>query len=168
MLPALRIGLPFFVAALTMVSVASAEENCPVGSTEKKENGLTWCEPTVCETEAQCATGMLCRPISLCVEIGTVGAGDAGNRLMVRQRCGENKSCPQNTSCLSSGRCVTPTQAASLPAASSSATPMAPDAPKKSACGCDVVGSSSSPLTAALAALALVTATVARRRKPSR
>ena len=167
MVPALRVGLPLVLALLTMVSVASAEENCPVGSSEKKEGGLTWCEPSVCQTEAQCPTGSLCRPVPLCIEIGTVngGAGDAGNRLMVRQRCGENKSCPQNTTCLESGRCVTPTQAASLPAPSASSSAPPADAPKKSACGCDVVGASPSSTGATLAALGLIAVASRRRRR---
>lgn len=149
---------------LAMTGTASADD-CPLGSTEKKENGVTWCEPSICQTDTQCPTGMLCKPVSLCVEIGTVdkAAGDAGNRLIARQRCGENQSCPQNTTCNTAGRCLSPTQASSLPVpASSAAAPT--EAPKKSSCGCELAGSPT-PFGGVLAAIAFGTFVARRKRR---
>ncbi len=141
------------VAVLATTGVARAEDLCPIGSSEKKEDGFTWCEPSICETDSTCPTGSLCRPVPLCVEVGQLdaGKGDGGGaRLMARQRCGEGSSCPQNTTCSAKGRCLTRAQAdkAALMSATTTGSVSAPltapsaspgEAPKK-ACGCDVPG----------------------------
>jgi len=157
---------------------AHAQEECPLGSTQKSESGQTWCEPTVCDQDEQCPTGSVCRPVALCVEIGTLDQApgvktDAGQRLLVRQRCGADKSCPQRTTCSDKGRCITRAQAEK---AGLTASPSAGDAgaaarggepaPKK-ACGCDVPGSSGGELGGAALAMLGAVAIGARRRTRS-
>ncbi|HSO34503.1 MAG TPA: MYXO-CTERM sorting domain-containing protein [Labilithrix sp.] len=158
-------------AATATAGRARAEDTCPLGSTEKKETGFTWCEPSVCDADNQCPTGSICRPVPLCVEIGALDAGssDAGGaRLLVRQRCGANKACPQNTTCSEKSRCITLAQAdkaglTSASGAASAAAPGAAEAPKK-ACGCSVPGARGAGATSALLALLGVVAMGARRR----
>lgn len=168
----------FAFALIAAATSARAQEECPLGSTPKSEGGQTWCQPTVCDEASPCPTGLVCRPVALCVEIGKLDQApgvktDAGQRLVVRQRCGANKSCPQNTTCLDGGRCITLAQAekaglmSATPAASASASSTGETAPKKS-CGCHVPGTSGGELGGgALAMLGLV-AIGARRRTRSR
>lgn len=163
---------------LGTTGTALAQEECPLGSTQKSEGGQTWCEPTVCDQDTNCPTGSVCRPVALCVEIGALEQApgvksDAGQRLLVRQRCGADKSCPQKTTCSDKGRCITRAQAdkAGLTAAAGTgdagaAAPAAAE-PKK-ACGCHVPGTSGGePFGAALAMLGVL-AVGARRRTRSR
>jgi uncharacterized protein (TIGR03382 family) len=181
MLRSPRAGRPLFVtslalviAVLTATAEARADDDCPLGSTQKSESGQTWCEPTVCDQDNQCATGSVCRPVALCVEIGALdqapGAkSDAGQRLLVRQRCGADKSCPQKTTCSDKGRCITRTQAekAGLLAATSAAdaggAAPAGDSAKKS-CGCHVPGGTGGGTGAAALAMLGLVAIGARRR----
>jgi MYXO-CTERM domain-containing protein len=155
------------LTALSLVLASSPaladEANCPAGSMQKTEEGATWCEPTVCETDTQCGSGEVCSPVPLCVEVGTLkpsGAklgGDAGQRLMARQKCGADKSCPQATTCSDMKRCVSRASAERMNA------PTAPtEAPKKS-CGCRVAGAPTSGLGLALAGVALALAAARRR-----
>lgn len=163
---------------LSWSSVARADE-CPIGSVEKTEDGQTWCEPTVCEADNQCPTGSICRPVPLCVEVGTLDAKpgaktDAGAKLLARQRCGADKACPQNTTCSEKSRCITRAQAdkaglltgsaASGAATSDGGSAASSEAPKK-ACGCDVVGMRGGELGAGALAAAGALAIAARRRR---
>lgn len=165
-----------YVCGVLVVSpgIARADEECPLGSALKSEGGETWCEPTVCENDDQCPTASVCRPVPLCVEVGVLEqrpgtASDAGQRLMVRQRCGVDKACPQRTTCSEKSRCVTRAQAdkagllAPTAAASASAAAPTTEAPKK-ACGCHVPGTSSGELGGAALAMLGVLAIGARRR----
>ena len=175
--------IAFMIAAAGVVLTSSrasrADEECPLGSISKSESGETWCEPTVCDDTAPCPNGLLCRPVALCVEIGTLPQApgtksDAGQRLLVRQRCGTDKSCPQRTTCSDKGRCITREQAdraglltattasGSASATGSTTTPAA--APKKS-CGCDVPGSSGNGLGTSALAFAGAVVVFARRRR---
>ena len=174
-------AIAFGAFAVFGVGVAHADEECPLGSVQKSESGETWCEPTVCDDDTQCPTGSLCRPVPLCVEIGVLPQApgtksDAGQRLLVRQRCGADKSCPQRTTCSEKSRCITRAQAerANLltvptPGASGSAGAAAAGsggstgAPKK-ACGCDLPGRSSGDVGGAGLAL-LGMAVIASRRR---
>jgi len=155
-------------------SLASAQEECPLGSVEKKENGQTWCEPTICASDTNCATGLICKPVALCVEIGALepGAKDAGQRLLVRQRCGIAKACPQNTTCSEASRCVTKAQAekaglltASGPSSAPSSGAPSSGAPAKSACGCHAVGHSTGAFGTGVLALLAGLVLIARRRR---
>jgi hypothetical protein len=165
------------VLTLGVTTRARADEECPLGSVPKSESGETWCEPTVCDDTAPCPGGMLCRPIPLCVEIGALpqapgSKGDAGQRLLVRQRCGADRSCPQRTTCSDKGRCITRAQAeranlltAPGTQASASAGGFGTDAPAtKKACGCALPGRSTGDLGGAAFALVL-TAMIATRRR---
>ena len=166
---------------VSVSGLARADDECPLGSVQKSESGETWCEPTVCDDDTRCPTGSLCRPVPLCVEIGTLPQApgtksDAGQRLLVRQRCGADKSCPQRTTCSDKTRCVTRAQAErahllSLPAAGASAGPPptgSTPAPKK-ACGCGVLGRSTGDLgSAALALLGVAVVATRRRSRASR
>lgn len=166
-------GLGVVVAVMALSGAARAEDQCPLGSTEKTETGFTWCEPSVCDTDSQCATGSVCRAVPLCVEVGALdaGKGDAGGaRLLARQRCGANKSCPQNTTCSEKSRCITLAQAdkagltkKSAPSAAASAGPGSGDAPKK-ACGCDVPGTRGGELAGGVLAMLGLVVIGARRR----
>lgn len=169
------VGLVLVVAVVATAGAARAEDQCPLGSSERTEAGFTWCEPSVCDSDSQCATGSICRAVPLCVEVGALdaGKGDAGGaRLLVRQRCGANKSCPQNTTCSEKSRCITRAQAdkaglstASGPSAapSAGAAPGSSEAPKK-ACGCSVPGTHGGELAGgALAMLGLVVIGARRR-----
>lgn len=171
-------GVLALIAASAMgVSVSAtalADDECPLGSIQKSESGETWCEPTVCDDTAPCPGTLICRPVALCVEIGALPQApgtksDAGQRLLVRQRCGADKSCPQRTTCSDKGRCITREQAeraglltaaAASNATGSSATP-AP-ASKKS-CGCSVPGSSGSGFASCALALLAAAVVIARR-----
>jgi hypothetical protein len=171
------VSVAAIVLGLSVTTGARADEECPLGSVSKSESGESWCEPTVCDDTAPCPGGMLCRPIPLCVEIGVLpqapgSKSDAGQRLLVRQRCGADKSCPQRTACSDKGRCITRAQAeranlltAPGTQASASAGGFATDAPAtKKACGCSVPGHSTTELGGAAFAL-LLTAVVATRRR---
>ena len=172
-----HVGRMVVVASVLLgtAGTARAQEECPLGSTPKSEGGQTWCEPTVCDETAPCPGGLVCRPVALCIEIGALEQApgmktDAGQRLLVRQRCGADKSCPQKTTCSDKGRCITTAQAEKAglltpsKATDGGASPPAPDAPKK-ACGCSVPGTSGGERGGvALAVLALVA--IAARRRP--
>jgi MYXO-CTERM domain-containing protein len=153
---------------------AHADDDCPIGSVQKKESGETWCEPTVCDTDTNCATGLICRPIPLCVEIGVLDPkatgekAEAGTKLLVRQRCGEGKSCPQQTTCSEKGRCITLAQA-DRAGLNGPATAPAKDAPPaKKSCGCDVVGTRGGEnIGAALALLGVIVIGSRRRARRS-
>ena len=164
-------------AALLATTSLAAADDCPPGSSSKSENGYSWCEPSVCETDAQCSGGELCRPLPLCVQVGKVdpkGAaadGDAGQRLVATQRCAPDKACPNTTVCSEKSRCITKAQADKMGLLTVNASPTgsagAAGAPeKKSSCGCDVPGHratrSDTPLALAALGLGLV---LARRRR---
>jgi MYXO-CTERM domain-containing protein len=170
------VAFAFISASVGRVRSASAQEECPLGSTEKTESGSTWCEPTVCATDTNCATGSICRPVPLCVEIGAIDpkapTADGGQRLLVRQRCGADKSCPQKTTCSEQGRCITRAQAdkaglltPSTAASGGAASGGAPTEPAKKSCGCHVPGGTGGELPGGALALALTTLVLARRRR---
>ncbi|MDB4938260.1 MAG: hypothetical protein JWP87_5232 [Labilithrix sp.] len=169
------------VAGVVVAREARAQEECPLGSTQKSENGQTWCEPTVCETDTNCPTGSICRPVPLCVEIGALDQApgtktDAGQRLLVRQRCGAGKSCPQRTTCSEKSRCITRAQAdkAGLLTPSAAASNGAGTAPKdeteapKKACGCSIPGAARVDLAGAALAMLGAVVVVGRRRTRTR
>jgi MYXO-CTERM domain-containing protein len=160
---------------VTLGARSARADDCPLGSVEKTERGATWCEPTVCDADMECSTGLVCRKVALCVEVGVLDKGaakpDAAQRLLARQRCGAEQACPQNTTCSEKGRCVTRAQAdkAALvaPGAAASAAPAGGTAdPPKKACGCQVVGTSGGERAGgalAILGLAMVAARRARR-----
>jgi Cys-rich repeat protein len=152
---------------------ALAAIECPPGSTSKSDGANSWCEPSVCATDAQCGAGEVCKPLPLCVEIGAkkpaAALGDSGPLLMARQRCGANKACPASTTCLEGSRCVARDVAdrmgllAPSPSAAASGA-----AAKKSSCGCHVPGAARGALgdlAAAGATLAVAALLMARARK---
>jgi len=164
--------LPLVLAFSLLSAAAFADVDCPVGTKKKTEGPNEWCEPVVCLTDAQCGAGEVCKPVPLCIEIGTVknAAGqDAGQRLMARQHCGPDRACPSSTTCLDGSRCISKAEADKLgllaPAPSASAA--APPAPSDKKCGCSVVGapSSSGAIWASLACAALGAVAIAARRR---
>lgn len=169
---ALSIGLSASLFAIA--GGARAEDDCPLGSSQKTESGETWCEPSVCDTDTNCPTGMICRGVPLCVEIGVLDVKkDGGQKLLARQRCGADKACPQKTTCSEKSRCITRAQAdkAGLTSASgpsSAAPPATSDAPAKKACGCHAPGSAGGgPLGGALAVLGALVIGARRRARKS-
>ena len=149
--------------------------DCPPGSTGKASSSFAWCEPSVCLHDANCTPGEVCRPVPLCVEVGTLAdAGAAGEqRLAATQRCGPGGACPSTQTCSIKDRCLPKLAAQKLglleapkPASARSAPSAEP--PKKSACGCDVVGRGADAGSVfGLAALGLAAVAARRgRRKP--
>jgi hypothetical protein len=135
------------VLALTaLTATARADEECPPGSVHKTQDGFSWCEPTVCANDGQCMPSEVCRPVGLCMEIGTLGdaqAPDGGKRLVVTQRCAPDKTCPQKQTCSDMSRCVSKAAADRMGIlTASSAAPASSSAsgsdPKKSSCACDL------------------------------
>ncbi len=163
--------------SLSLPALAHAVEtdpsDCPPGSVNKTENSMTWCEPSVCENDANCLPNEVCRPMALCVQIGTI-AGDGGatannkqSRLIATGRCAADKKCPNTTTCSDKSRCIEKSKADKMgiltPAASASAAPAA-DA-KKSSCGCTTVGNSANEgkLAVALGLLCVGAALIRKR-----
>ena len=153
-------------AALFLIPTTALADgvDCPPGSVQKTAGKNTYCEPSVCSTDAQCQAGEVCKALPLCVEIGTE---KDGKLLMARQRCGIDRACPASTNCLDGMRCISKAVADKLTAPASSA-PSA-DPPAKKACGCRVAGASSgTDSTWALAGLGLGVVLVGRRRSTRR
>lgn len=169
------LALLFQVALLVAAPRAAAASvepptDCPPGSTGKASGTFGWCEPSVCLHDANCTPGEVCRPVPLCVEVGTLAdAGAAGEqRLAATQRCGPGGACPSSQTCSIKDRCLSKLAAQKLgllDAPAPASAPSAPSAepPKKSACGCEVVGRGPEPwLALGLVTLGLA-ATAARR-----
>lgn len=172
----LAFSVPFVAFALAIALPARAADDCPPGSVHKSENAFEWCEPTVCQSDSQCGgPNEVCRPVAFCMQVGTLtqdaaSMGEAGQRLVVTQRCAPDKKCPGTTTCSEMGRCLSKTAAEKMglltaSAASSSATPAGGDA-KKSSCGCDVPGRATGSLAFGFA-IALGLAITARRTRRS-
>lgn len=134
---------------IPLTTSAWAADDCPPGSIYRSQDGYSFCEPTVCENDGQCnPTTEVCRPIALCMQVGTLDKksatlGDAGSpRLVVTQRCAPDKSCPQTTVCSDKGRCVTKAVAEKMGIlALTSAAPVSTTTPaEKKTCGCRAVG----------------------------
>jgi MYXO-CTERM domain-containing protein len=157
---------------------ASPPTDCPIGSTGKAEGENTWCEPSVCETEAQCSPGQVCRTVPLCIQVGTLDKSDAGpklaapaagsTRLLAISRCGENGKCAADAVCSDKKRCVSRGEAdrmtapLPMPSAASSA---APAEGKKSSCGCSTPGAPHRGAPAAVLGGLLALGLVVRRRR---
>jgi hypothetical protein len=162
----------FVVAALLLVtSTASAADTfveCPPGSTKKEEGTYSWCQPTVCDNDTQC-TPNVCRSAGLCMQVGSLnkpGEPDGGARLIATQICQEDKQCPTQQTCSVMKRCLTQAQADKM-AANAPATTTEP--PKKSSCGCSVIGAKGEARPAAIdAALGLSGLLVLARRRGAR
>lgn len=164
-------------ASALSTSTVRAADDCPPGSVHKTEDGFTWCEPTVCTNDGQCKPNEVCRPVSLCLQVGALGGSaseDAGQRLVVTQRCvagrvpDEPKSCPQKQTCSEMSRCVTKADAEKMGLLTASA-PAQADAggaeTKKSSCGCDAVGARTTSVGAPAGACALAILAMRRRRR---
>ena len=169
---ALAAELAALTSALLLASPAHAEGDCPPGSVQKSSDGFAWCEPTVCTNDGQCTPNEVCRPIPLCMQVGTLGndpTADGGQRLLVTQRCAPDKTCPQKQTCSDMSRCVTRAAAEKMgELEAASASPQAASGePKKSACGCDLIGAGARG-PGAPAALALAVSFVACRRRRRR
>ncbi len=172
------LALSLVASTLSLLpSAARADVDCPTGSRKKTEGANEWCEPSVCTTDAQCLPGELCKPVSLCVEIGhlkstSAATPDAGDRLMARQRCGPDRACPASTNCLDGNRCITKSDAekmgllaAAAPSASSGTSAGASGDAGGKKCGCRVPGGASSSGGALAVSLLAAAAVVARRRR---
>lgn len=165
------------LAGLRIEDNAPVPTDCPPGSVGRAEGAFSWCEPTVCDTDTQCLGGQVCRPIALCVEVGRVNP-DASpyatgadknwtQRLTTSGKCiGTERKCPPNSTCTEKGRCVDRATADKMVAPVSSSAATANPAPKKSACGCHVLGApAGGPSAAALALLGIAAALTRRRRR---
>lgn len=150
----------------TSTAQAAPPTDCPPGSVGKDENDFQWCEPTVCTTDVDCGDpSKVCRPIALCVEVGTLSteAGAGPKRLVVRSQCApSDKKCPSQTTCLEGNRCMGTADAERMGLlVDAGATP---EAPRKSVCGCSIPGVRSESY-GALGALALGAVAALRRRR---
>jgi MYXO-CTERM domain-containing protein len=171
----LSLALSSFAVALAITAPVFALD-CPPGSIAKSEGGFDWCEPSVCQNDGQCSPSEVCRPVALCMQVGSLQQdaatlGQAGKRLVVTQRCAPDKKCPDTTTCSEMGRCLGKATAEkmgllnSAPAPSSSAP--TGDASKKSSCGCDVPGTTNGSLAfASVIGVGLVITVRRRRRSP--
>lgn len=171
----LFVALAIFASGSLFASRAAfADAECPPGSTWKSEGTFKWCEPTVCDSDAQCSAGQVCRPFALCMQVGSVDAkSDAGQRLIVTQQCGPDKSCPSSTTCSDRNRCLDRAVAERIgvltPAAANSASAGSSAPPAKSSCGCSMPGLSGSDLSGLLlAGVGIVGAGVRRRARRSK
>jgi MYXO-CTERM domain-containing protein len=169
------------IAASTLFLAGSARaendpSDCPPGSAMKSEGAFSWCNPSVCEADANCLPNEVCRDLPLCVQIGVM-SGDGGataankeSRLIATTRCGPDKTCPSTTTCSEKKRCIDKQKADKMgiliaaPAASASSGTAPADA-KKSSCGCSVIGGRTQSGAAVLLAAFGVAAVVARRRR---
>lgn len=165
-------SLALVAGLLLVTSTASAADTfveCPPGSTKKDEGGFSWCQPTVCDNDTQCAPNV-CRPVGLCMQIGSLskpGEPDGGARLIATQICQEDKQCPTQQTCSLHARCVTQAQADKLAANAPAKTTSEPA--KKSSCGCSVIGANDSAATHySLGALGISALLVLARRRGSR
>src|SRR5688572_33464475 len=109
------IALPLAALVVAFALPARADD-CPPGSKSRSENGFDWCEPTVCKDDGNCGANEVCRPIAFCMQVGSLAQdaatmGEAGQRLVVTQRCAPDKKCPGTTTCSEMGRCLSKTQA---------------------------------------------------------
>lgn len=135
------------VTPAAFAAEASPPTDCPPGSIGKASGEFAWCEPTVCQTDAQCSPGQLCRPVKLCLEVGKVSGGKDGgtDKLVATGLCsGADKVCPANTTCSDMKRCLDRGAAQKMnllddvkpaPSSGGMAEPV-----KKSSCGCHVIG----------------------------
>jgi len=168
------------LASLSLSSLAFADEtdptDCPPGSVNKTEGKMSWCEPSVCESDGNCLPNEVCRPIALCVQIGTV-AGDAGatannkaSRLIATNMCAADKKCPNTTTCSDKSRCIEKSKAdkmglLTVATAAPSASAAPAGGPAKSSCGCSTVGTSTQSGGAAALTMLALGCVVARRRR---
>lgn len=156
-------AVPLLFVARSALAATDTFVECPPGSTKQEEGSYSWCQPSVCGDDTQCAPNV-CRPVGLCMQIGSLnkpGEPDGGQRLIATQICQEDKQCPTQQTCSLLKRCVSQAQADKLAANAVPATPA--DPPKKSGCGCDAVGSSSSGLGAFAVAFSALLVRAARR-----
>ncbi len=167
-LPALLLASSCFLA-----STAHAAEDCPPGSVSTTEDGFSWCRPTVCSNEVPCRANEVCRPVPLCLQVGTIAdaaTADGGQRLVVTQRCvagrepGDPKTCPQKQTCSEMSRCISNADAEKLGLLDAPKPATTPSETKKSSCGCDVIGASTGQAPALVVA-ALGAAMLRRRRR---
>jgi MYXO-CTERM domain-containing protein len=130
------------LASLLLTRVADADD-CPAGSTSKTEDGFTWCQPSVCQNDANCLPSEVCRPAALCVQIGKLDdkhdREDAAQRLVATQRCAPDATCPDSTTCSDMSRCMSKAAAEKMGVLAAPAD-TTKETPKKSSCGCTVVG----------------------------
>ena len=162
------------ILAFSLSTTAAFAADCPPGSVSRSQDGYAFCEPTVCQNDGQCNPDEVCRPVALCMQVGTLDVdaatlGTAAKRLVVTQQCAPDKSCPQTTTCSDMGRCLSKGTAERLGLLSRNDTKSAPapaDAAKKS-CGCGVVGAShaSGGFFALLAGVVVATIRAARGRR---
>ncbi|HEX7604001.1 MAG TPA: MYXO-CTERM sorting domain-containing protein [Polyangiaceae bacterium] len=140
--PALTASALLLVVTAAPAAWAAPPTDCPPGSVGKDENGFQWCEPTVCVTGADCGDrSKVCRPMALCVEVGTLGAeaGAGPKRLVVRSQCASSdKKCPSQTTCLDGNRCMGTADAERMGILVDAGTTA--EAPRKSVCGCSTPG----------------------------
>lgn len=147
------------VLALALSPATALADDCPSGSRMKSEDGFSWCEPSVCNGDADCQPSEVCRAVPLCVQVGKLGeqdgTKDAAQRLVATQRCAPDETCPSTTTCSNMKRCVSRAEADKT-----DPSPAAPAAEaKKSSCGCHAVGApgeTRAALGVAIAALAAV------------
>ena len=169
---ALLASLAVIATSTAVAPSARAEGDCPPGSLHKAQDGFTWCEPTVCETDAQCGPGEVCRSVALCVQVGRVdparaALSDGGERLVATQRCAPDKTCPQTTVCSEMKRCLERSDAEKmglLATAPSTSSGEAPATGGKKSCGCAAPGAARVSWGSVLGATLLALVAARRRR----
>lgn len=85
------VGRMNVLALLFAASLAHADAvgpdptGCPPGSRGTSSHAGEWCEPTECDTRAECAEGERCETQGLCIEVQTRECG--GNRPDTAEPC---------------------------------------------------------------------------------
>jgi hypothetical protein len=177
---ALALGLGLLGSPSAVRAEATPPTDCPPGAVGKASGEFGWCEPTICENDAQC-TPRLCRTVKLCVEIGKVtsdggpklSAQGAGvDRLVATGLCvGADKACPGGTICSEKKRCLDRSQAERMnlleepkpaPSMGGTAEPV-----KKSSCSCELAGASAQSHLSTACALVIAAALLQRARRRS-
>lgn len=155
---------------LLLVATPAFADDCPPGSAQRSEDGYTFCEPSVCQSDDQCKPDEVCRHVALCMKVGSLDVDAAllgkapAKRLVVTKACGPDKSCPHDTTCSDLGRCLTKATAERMAILETKTPDAKPaEAPKK-ACGCVVVGVPANGLAAIAVGLTILGARARRAR----
>jgi hypothetical protein len=105
----------FLVAALLVAPAALADvaapppEDCPAGGVPSTDHYGGYCSAWACTSDADCWSGQLCRPASLCVH-DRLFEHPRGNtsRAEVVGLCAARKSCAEGSNCRTGRFCSTP------------------------------------------------------------
>ncbi|MCB9638382.1 MAG: hypothetical protein H6727_05660 [Myxococcales bacterium] len=84
--------------------------DCPDGTNPTFSHAGSYCEPSICKTDADCTGGKVCRSYALCVLEEDAFCGKAGACKIKKGQgpCKVDADCTQPATCLTDTRCVLP------------------------------------------------------------